>query len=260
MRRLLIHLTLFAMICQLAPAADISMFAPKSMPKSDLTTEQLLDKASYILGYSWSRNMTSQIGDMVNSKSLHKGIEDGLAGKRPSIDEQEMRSTMMAFQQFMMEQKKNEAKNNLVKAEAWLAENKKKEGVTETASGLQYKVLKEGKGEKPKVTDKVTVHYHGTLLDGKVFDSSVDRGKPASFALNKVIPGWSEGVQLMTPGSKYKFFLHPKLAYKERGVGSIPPNSCLTFEVELMSVEEVKPKLTFPAGKGQPKLTFPKGK
>ena len=258
MRRLLIHLTLFAMMCQLAPAADIPMFSPKSAPKSDLTTEQLLDKASYILGYTWSRNMASQIGE-VNGESLHRGIDEGLAQKTPSMDEKEMRSTMMAFQQYMMEQKQNEAKVNLAKAEKWLDENKKKEGVVETTSGLQYKVIKEGNGDKPKATDKVTVHYHGTLLNGKVFDSSIERNKPASFALNRVIPGWTEGVQLMSPGAKYQFYLHPKLAYKERGVGSIPPNSMLTFDVELLSVEESKPKLTFP-GQKQPKLVFPKGK
>ena len=121
---------------------------------------------------------------------------------------------------------------------AFLAENAKREEVTTTASGLQYEVLLEGEGDSPKATDEVTVHYHGTLIDGSVFDSSVERGQPATFPVNGVIPGWIEALQLMKPGAKYKLFIPSDLAYGERGAGQmIGPNSTLIFEVELISIK-----------------------
>ncbi|MBQ7191997.1 MAG: FKBP-type peptidyl-prolyl cis-trans isomerase [Paludibacteraceae bacterium] len=122
--------------------------------------------------------------------------------------------------------------------EQFLMENKMREGVQVTESGLQYEVLKQGKGQRPEATDKVKVHYHGTLIDGTVFDSSVDRGEPATFGLNQVIPGWTEGLQLMTVGSKYKFYIPQELGYGSRNAGSIPPFSTLIFEVELLSIEK----------------------
>ena len=126
---------------------------------------------------------------------------------------------------------------NLKTGEDFLAENKKREGVHTTASGLQYEVLTEGNGPKPKSTDKVKCHYHGTLIDGTVFDSSVQRGQPATFPLNMVISGWTEALQLMSVGSKYRLFLHPTLAYGERQTGSvIGPNSTLIFDVELLGI------------------------
>ena len=128
---------------------------------------------------------------------------------------------------------------NLEKGEAFLKENSTKEGVKTTASGLQYKVLKEGKGKSPQATDTVQVHYKGTLLDGTEFDSSYKRGEPATFPLNRVIPGWTEGVQLMKEGAKYQFTIPSKLAYGEGGTpgGPIPPNATLIFEVELVSIK-----------------------
>lgn len=130
------------------------------------------------------------------------------------------------------------AETELEKGEAFLKENAKKEGVKTTASGLQYQVLKEGDGKAPKATDVVKVHYKGTLLDGKEFDSSYKGGQPIEFPLNRVIPGWTEGVQLMKEGAKYKFFIPAKLAYGERGAGGvIPPNATLIFEVELLEVK-----------------------
>lgn len=130
------------------------------------------------------------------------------------------------------------AQTELEKGEAFLKENAQKEGVKTTASGLQYLVLKEGDGKSPKATDVVKVHYKGTLIDGKEFDSSYKRGEPIEFPLNRVIPGWTEGVQLMKEGAKYQFFIPAKLAYGERGAGGvIPPNATLIFEVELIAVK-----------------------
>ncbi len=135
----------------------------------------------------------------------------------------------------------NQIKDNLTLGREFLEENAKKDSVKVTESGLQYMVLKEGKGAKPGATDTVTVHYTGTLIDGKVFDSSVERGEPATFPLNRVIPGWTEGLQLMSEGSKYRLFIPSELAYGERGAGDdILPNSTLIFDVELIKVTKSK--------------------
>ncbi len=136
----------------------------------------------------------------------------------------------------LAELKNGKSAANLKEGEDFLATNKTKEGIVETASGLQYQVLTLGTGEKPKATDTVTCHYHGTLINGTVFDSSVQRGQPASFPLNRVISGWTEGLQLMPAGSKFRFFLHPSLAYGDRQVSAvIGANSTLIFDVELIS-------------------------
>ena len=133
--------------------------------------------------------------------------------------------------------KQAKAEENLKAGMAFLAENKNREGVTELPSGLQYEVIKEGDGEKPTAYNKVTCHYHGTLINGTIFDSSVQRGKPATFPLNMVISGWTEGLQLMGIGSKYRFFIPPQLAYGDRHVSAeIGPNSTLIFEVELLGI------------------------
>ncbi len=140
----------------------------------------------------------------------------------------------------MRSKQASEGVENVKKGEEFLAANAKKEGVKTTASGLQYLVLKSGKpdGKSPKSTDKVKVHYHGTKIDGTVFDSSVERGEPITFALNEVIPGWTEGVQLMKEGDKFKFFIPSKLAHGENGPPKIGPNAVLIFEVELLSIEK----------------------
>ena len=137
----------------------------------------------------------------------------------------------------LMNMKSEKATANLKAGEDFLEQNKKREGVMTTASGLQYEVLSEGSGAKPKATDKVKCHYHGTLINGSIFDSSVQRGQPATFPLNMVIKGWTEALQLMSVGSKYRLFLHPSLAYGERQTGSvIGPNSTLIFDVELLDI------------------------
>lgn len=133
----------------------------------------------------------------------------------------------------------NAAKENIAKGEAFLAQNKTQEGVIETASGLQYQILAEGDGSvHPKASDTVTVHYHGTLIDGTVFDSSVERGEPIAFPLNRVIKGWTEGVQLMVEGEKTRFFIPSSLAYGNRSAGKIPGGSVLVFDVELISIDK----------------------
>ncbi len=198
------------------------------------------DKISYIVGMDIGNNLKKQsIG--VNPKVLAKGIEDALAGAKPLLTEQEIQETMMAFQKEMLAKQAEVAKKNKTEGEAFLAENKKKEGVKTLPSGLQYKVIKAGTGKKPKSSDTVTVNYRGTLIDGTEFDSSYKRGQPATFQVSGVIPGWTEALQLMEEGAKWQLFIPSNLAYGERGAGgAIGPNATLLFEIELVSVQEKK--------------------
>ena len=170
-----------------------------------------------------------------------RGFEDALAGEA-KLDEAKIREVLTALDSSVREKQaakaEADAKKHKAEGEKYLAENAKKEGVTVTDSGLQYEVMTEGDGEKPVATDMVKVHYKGTLLDGSEFDSSYSRNEPASFRLNQVIPGWTEGLQLMNVGSKYKFTIPSELAYGERDLGKIPANSTLVFEVELLEIED----------------------
>ncbi len=144
----------------------------------------------------------------------------------------------MSLQDKLFKMKNDKAEKNLKEGQDFLAENKKKAGVTELPSGLQYEIMTEGTGAKPSARNTVTCHYHGTLINGTIFDSSVQRGKPASFPLSQVIKGWTEGVQLMPQGSKWRFFIPPSLGYGDRQVGpTIGPNSTLIFEVELIDID-----------------------
>ncbi|MFL6260268.1 MAG: FKBP-type peptidyl-prolyl cis-trans isomerase [Thermoanaerobaculia bacterium] len=220
---------------QPAPAAP----APAA-PSSAAAGLSLNDKASYVIGYNLGRTL-KQNEVQANSDLINKGLAAGLAGEKGMLTDEEMQSTMQAFQQQVQGQQQAKAKvlgeKNKTAGEAFLAKNKARPGVKTTASGLQYEVLKEGTGASPKPTDTVTVNYKGTLMDGTTFDSSYDRGQPATFVLNQVIPGWTEGVQLMKPGAKYKFYLPSSLGYGEQGAGGvIGPNAPLVFEVELLSV------------------------
>ena len=199
------------------------------------------DKVSYIVGMDIGNNLKKQ-SVSVNPRILAKGIEDALAGAKPLLTEQEIQETMMAFQKEMMAKQTEAAKKNKTEGEAFLAENKKKEGVKTLPSGLQYKVMKAGTGKKPKSNDTVTVNYRGTLIDGTEFDSSYKRGQPATFQVSGVIPGWTEALQLMEEGAKWQLFVPSNLAYGERGAagGLIGPNATLIFEVELISIQEKK--------------------
>jgi FKBP-type peptidyl-prolyl cis-trans isomerase len=204
------------------------------------------DKLSYSFGFKIGNSIKQQDTE-VNLEVLYKGIKDALSGEKAQLSDEEIAQVLTAFQQERMhkqqEQRKKQAEESQQEGEKFLEENKKKEGVVTLPSGLQYKVITEGKGKKPKATDTVTTHYRGTLLNGTEFDSSYKRNEPATFPLSGVIPGWTEALQLMSEGSKYELYIPSKLAYGERGAGrEIPPNATLKFEVELISVkEEAKP-------------------
>ena len=198
------------------------------------------DKESYSLGYQFGQNMKAQGVDL-NLKVYTSGIQDALRGANPTLSQEEIQKTLSELQKRIaaahQKESKEKADKNLSDAKAFMEENKKKEGVKTLPSGLQYKVLAEGSGKTPKATDEVTVNYKGTLVDGSEFDNSYKRGAPANFRLDKVIKGWTEGLQLMKEGSKWQLFIPPELGYGERGAGPVPPNSVLIFEVELISVK-----------------------
>lgn len=203
--------------------------------KGEMKMTTTLDSVSYGLGVAIGNNIKSNGFDSVNVDLINKAFRDVYAGKAELKKEDADR----IIQGFMAEKEKIKGEENLKKGQAFLEENKKKEGVQTTASGLQYKVITAGTGEKPTLNDKVTTHYHGTLIDGTVFDSSVDRREPASFPVSGVIPGWTEALQLMPVGSKWQLFIPANLAYGERGAGGkIGPNSVLIFDLELLSINK----------------------
>ncbi len=174
---------------------------------------------------------------------VSRGFRDALSGAKALLTDQEIRDTIAAFQKEMTAKQDERGKKNKKDGEAFLAENKKKEGIKTLPSGLQYKVIKAGTGKKPKLTDTVTTQYRGTLIDGTEFDSSYKRNAPASFPVNGVIPGWTEALQLMEEGAKWQLFVPSNLAYGERGAGTtIGPNATLIFEVELISIQEKQEK------------------
>jgi FKBP-type peptidyl-prolyl cis-trans isomerase FklB len=194
------------------------------------------DKVSYSIGLQIGFNLGRQKID-ISPEMLSAGIKDALAGK-PQLNPDQIKEVMSTFEKDMEQKQKEAGEKNKSEGTKFLDENKKKEGVKTTASGLQYKVLKEGNGAQPKKTDTVTVNYRGTLLNGTEFDSSYKRGQPATFPVSGVIPGWTEALQLMKVGSKYQLFIPSNLAYGERSVGpDIGANSTLVFEVELMDAK-----------------------
>jgi FKBP-type peptidyl-prolyl cis-trans isomerase len=194
------------------------------------------DKASYSIGLNIGTNLKRQNVEL-NTDALMTGLKDGISGQKPLLNDQEVREAMLALQKDMQQKQEAAAQKNATEGERFLADNKTKAGVKATASGLQYKVEKEGKGAQPKADDTVTVNYRGTLIDGTEFDSSYKRGQPATFPVNGVIKGWTEALQLMKAGSKYQLFIPADLAYGPAGRPTIPPNSTLIFEVELLDVK-----------------------
>ena len=207
-------------------------------PEEPLSLEGEIPKASYNLGYTVASNVNEQFAGGLDSKAFLTGIEEGLAGTESRLSEEEAEAAMAALVVKQQETAAARAESNLELGAQFLAENGAREGVVTTASGLQYEVLTPAEGPKPGATDTVTTHYHGTLIDGTVFDSSVQRGQPATFGLNQVIPGWTEALQLMSVGAKYRLYLPAELAYGPNGTRGIQPNSALIFEVELLAIGE----------------------
>jgi FKBP-type peptidyl-prolyl cis-trans isomerase FklB len=212
----------------------------KAVPEVKLDTPK--SRISYTIGVNVGQDFKAQQMD-IDADVLLLGLKDSLAGKELRLTDEEMVGEIQAFQQEM--QAKMEAEmakvvtKNQEEGAAFLAENAKKEGVVVTESGLQYKVLEPGDGDSPGAADVATVHYRGTLIDGTQFDSSYDRGQPATFPVGGVIAGWTEALQLMQPGAKWQLVIPSELAYGERGAGQdIGPNATLLFDVELISVEK----------------------
>lgn len=199
------------------------------------TTMNDIDSVSYGIGVNIGRNLKSEGFDTLSVEMIAEALNDVLTGAELRLSEQEC---MSYVQKYMGDMREKKMQANIEKGEKFLEENGKRDGVVTLASGLQYEVLVEGTGPKPGPTDKVKTHYHGTLIDGEVFDSSVERGEPISFPVNGVIKGWTEALQLMGVGSKWKLFIPYNLAYGERGAGAkIGPYSTLVFEVELLGIE-----------------------
>ena len=201
-----------------------------------------MDKLSYALGIGIGSQLAGMGAKELNIDDFAQAIKDVISGSDLKVDNAEAQTLVQNF--FQEQEAKQQAaaaeagKAAKAAGEAFLAENGKKDGVVTLPSGLQYQVLKEGDGKKPSATDQVVCHYEGTLIDGTVFDSSYQRNQPATFGLNQVIPGWTEGVQLMQEGAKYRFFIPYNLAYGERGAGAqIPPFAALVFDVELIEVK-----------------------
>lgn len=212
--------------------------------KAPQTLESDAQKFGYAIGIDLG-NSLQPVKDDVDIAALKAGLDDAFAGVESKMDDaarEEIKNTVAKkMQERQMQERLAQAEKNKDDGAKFLAENGKREGVKTTESGLQYEILSEGEGPNPTADDSVTVHYKGTLINGEEFDSSYSRGQPVTFPLKNVIKGWTEGVQLMNKGAKFKFFIPPELAYGERGAGvKIGPNETLVFEVELISFEQPK--------------------
>ena len=221
------------------PAANADKTAAGAKAIPGLPTDK--DQASYMIGMAMAKQLEPAKDD-IDVDVIAKAIKASLAGQKLLLTDQQAAEIAQSFGQKMQAKQlakmMEDSKKNLAAGDTFLAQNGKRPGVQTTASGLQYQVLTEGKGPKPKPTDTVRVNYKGMLLDGKTFDSSYDRGEPATFPLDQVVPGWQEGIALMPVGSKYKFWIPSKLGYGDKGTpgGPIPPNATLVFEVELLDI------------------------
>ena len=193
-------------------------------------------KASYSIGYSMATNIRREFGEDMDLAAFEAGVRDQLAGTESQLSEAEANAALQSLVLARQQAAEATATENISVGQEYLAENGKRDGVVTLPSGLQYEVLTDAEGPKPLPTDRVTTHYRGTLIDGTQFDSSYDRGQPATFPLNGVIAGWTEALQLMSPGAKWRLYIPPELAYGERGQGPIPANSTLIFDVELISI------------------------
>ena len=223
-------------------SAAISLGAVLTAACTGGDPESLRERASYAIGVDIANNI-EQMQDDIDLDVLIQGLRDALSERDPRMDQEEMSQVLQEFfaqaQEDNAQRQREAMETNQQEGAAFLAANRSKEGVTETPSGLQYEILTQGDGPLPDSTNVVSVHYEGRLLDGKVFDSSYERGEPATFPLSGVIAGWTEGVQLMNVGSKFRFYIPGGLAYGERGRGAdIGPNATLIFDVELLAIEQ----------------------
>jgi FKBP-type peptidyl-prolyl cis-trans isomerase len=221
-------------------AAACAKTGDQAPAAGELTTDA--QKFGYAIGVDLGKSLKQVEGD-VDVAALKTGLDEALSGKEPRLNDkerQEIKTTVAKkIQAKQLEERTAKAAKAKEEGEKFLAENAKKAGVKTTASGLQYEALQEGSGDSPTKDDQVTVQYKGTLINGEVFDSSYERNKPVTFPLGNVIPGWTEGLQLMKPGAKYKLYIPSTLGYGERGAGAkIGPNETLIFEVELVAVEK----------------------
>lgn len=210
--------------------------APRIVEAPAPLLQTKLDTISYAIGLEFGSMLKTQGLDSINNQALTKALQDALNNGTPLITKEQGN---MSVSEYLQQLKAEKMQKNKVAGEQFLAENKTKPGVVALPSGLQYQVITEGTGPKPTINDKVKTHYHGTLIDGTVFDSSVERGQPISFPVSGVIKGWTEALQLMPVGSKWKLFIPSELAYGERQAGpKIGPNSALVFDVELIAIEK----------------------
>ncbi len=219
-----------------APEAAQSTEPASTPAGGEVSLDDDIAKASYSLGFTQAENLVGNFADGLDQAAFLKGLEDGFAGAERAISEEEARASLAALAAAQQQALAGRATANLDAGRRFLEENGAREGVTTLPSGLQYEVLTAAEGDTPAATDTVTTHYHGTLIDGTVFDSSYDRGEPASFPLNGVIAGWTEALQLMAVGAKWRLYIPPELAYGEQDRGRIPANSTLIFDVELLEI------------------------
>lgn len=227
-----------------AAAAGLAVTGCNQKPKEQKA------QVSYSIGASFGKSLKAQNLDLDKS-ALAKGVQDGFEGKNLLLNDQEMQTALAKLSESRQNEMKATAEKNKVQADEFMAKNKDAEGVKTTKSGLQYKVISEGTGVSPKIDDVVSVNYKGTLIDGTEFDSSFKRNQPAEFPIRGVIPGWTEGLQLMKKGGKMQFFIPPELGYGAQARQTIPPNAVLIFEVELLDVKVGKGKM--PPMPGAPK-------
>jgi FKBP-type peptidyl-prolyl cis-trans isomerase len=209
-------------------------------------------KASYAVGLNVGNNLR-QAREVLDMPSFRKGLAHAMAGEDPQLEPEEIQAALQHLNARMGEAREAAAETNREEGEAYLAQNADKDGVTTTESGLQYETLEEGSGEPPAPTDQVSIHYRGTLIDGTEFDSSYERGEPATFGVGGVIPGFSEGLQLMQPGGKYRLVIPSDLAYGPQGTqGDIGPNETLIFEIEMIDVLRTEPAAPADTGGAAP--------
>ena len=231
----------FAMICLIGLMAGCGG-SDGDTPRKTVNLESDMARSSYAVGYNFGTNIRRIAGEL-ELDAMIAGARDAYMQQDPSLKPEEIQTLLQEFQKnvYQLDQARRQESSmkNIAEGDAYRKENAKKPGVTVTKSGLQYNVIKAGNGATPRPSDKVRVHYHGMLIDGTVFDSSVDRGEPIAFRLDGLIPGWIEGLQLMKTGAKYRFVIPPELAYGKRGSGpKIGPDATLVFEVELLAIEK----------------------